>query len=68
MSEDEDEEDGGAIRKPGMRTYKRKSRIATPPPIIDKGLQAMMDVDDGEFQCPHKRKILTLIPLLRPSY
>ena len=47
--EDEDEDDGGAIRKPGMRTYRRKSRIATPPPIIDKGLQAMMDVDDGEI-------------------
>ena len=49
ISEDEDEEDGGAIRKPGMRTFRRRSRIATPPPIIDKGLQAMMDVDDGEF-------------------
>ena len=49
VSEDE-EDDGGAIRKAGMRTYTRKSRISTPPEIVDKSLQAMMDVDDGKLQ------------------
>ena len=50
VSEDEEEDDGGAIRKAGMRIYTRKSRISTPPEIVDKSLQAMMDVDDGKLQ------------------